>query len=139
MLNCNSNFGGECNCGCHRNRDIRHIMPCCSFCNFCSKRIKLGWLYTHERGCGLAYLDLYKPLMAHMTDSILKGVSTEQMQKFFMSPRNCAMAVNAMKFCIEHENSSIIIEDNEIFVVLDENGNKVSFGKLEDVDEETKA
>lgn len=40
-----------CDCDCHRpGFDIKHVIPCCSICSFCKKRIK-GGAESHELMC----------------------------------------------------------------------------------------
>jgi hypothetical protein len=40
-----------CNCPCHNNNNVRHIMPCCFYCEFCSQKIKYHHYTSHIKVC----------------------------------------------------------------------------------------
>lgn len=39
---------GECKCGCHSGKHIKHIAPCCFVCDACSKKIKYSLMRIHH-------------------------------------------------------------------------------------------
>ena len=41
----------ECDCHCHGNPHVRHIMACCSSCSHCGKRIEITELQAHTEKC----------------------------------------------------------------------------------------
>lgn len=40
-----------CDCDCHTNPNIHHMMPCCDECPWCKERIVIGWYETHKKSC----------------------------------------------------------------------------------------
>jgi len=42
---------GECDCACHKNEGVFHVMPCCDNCPHCDKRIRNGWMDSHLQSC----------------------------------------------------------------------------------------
>lgn len=41
----------ECDCDCHDNPNIRHVMACCSSCQHCGRPVKSFELKGHEQKC----------------------------------------------------------------------------------------
>ncbi len=43
---------GECHCECHKpGRHAAHIMPCCTKCQYCGRRIRREMRLYHEKHC----------------------------------------------------------------------------------------
>lgn len=41
----------ECDCSCHKNKEMKHIMACCLKCEHCGRNIRSGALSEHEECC----------------------------------------------------------------------------------------
>lgn len=41
----------ECNCDCHRNSNMRHVVACCCTCKKCDKRIQSMYYEEHIKKC----------------------------------------------------------------------------------------
>lgn len=41
----------ECDCDCHRNKDIMHCVPCCIKCPICKKNIRTHSFRRHLEDC----------------------------------------------------------------------------------------
>ena len=41
----------ECDCICHTNLEVRHVMACCTRCGYCRKNIKTIHIVGHEEAC----------------------------------------------------------------------------------------
>jgi hypothetical protein len=44
-------FGEICSCGCHNNKNIRHVISCCVTCPSCDGRIKTSFYDNHVKKC----------------------------------------------------------------------------------------
>lgn len=40
-----------CSCDCHTNKGVRHIAPCCKWCQKCKKNIKRSHMKDHDERC----------------------------------------------------------------------------------------
>ena len=43
----------KCNCDCHHDKNIRHVMPCCQVCKYC-KEVQ-GFGHLHEKADGIFF------------------------------------------------------------------------------------
>lgn len=41
----------ECDCICHTQPDIVHVVACCTKCSFCGKNIRMVYIDSHEEEC----------------------------------------------------------------------------------------
>lgn len=53
----------ECECGCHHNDNIMHIVACCSQCSVCEKRIKYNF-DKHHTECKNDLLEKMEKVLA---------------------------------------------------------------------------
>jgi hypothetical protein len=52
-----------CNCSCHRNKNCKHIVACCTECSICGKRIKMTSNFEkHRAACEANRQDLLNNL-----------------------------------------------------------------------------
>jgi|GEM_PF-2998725 len=42
----------KCDCPCHNNQNVKHVISCCVSCPECGQRIKRGMLDKHLEECG---------------------------------------------------------------------------------------
>jgi hypothetical protein len=40
-----------CNCPCHNQLTVQHFEDCCKYCQYCRKRILIGYFETHQNVC----------------------------------------------------------------------------------------
>ena len=48
----------KCNCDCHHDKNIRHVMPCCQVCKYCKENIESGYYDSHVEKCKLSVFNI---------------------------------------------------------------------------------
>lgn len=68
------NFIDECECSCHFEEGVYHIMACCDICPACEKRIKFGY-DKHVAACKEKYIRyLERVLVRELTEEEKKSL-----------------------------------------------------------------
>lgn len=85
----------ECDCSCHYNDGVRHVIACCYECANCGKQIK----HTADHKCGIAYTpeaQKYRNLEFACPEcgSSYFGSSIIDMNKDYLAPDNMARHCN---------------------------------------------
>lgn len=54
----------HCNCDCHEQFGVEHIIPCCYNCHYCDNNIVTFYYDSHIKDCEEKHKDFSKPLVA---------------------------------------------------------------------------
>lgn len=71
----------ECDCSCHTDKHMMHIMACCHVCSYCKKNIRRFAIESHEKKCKEKFQELFtvkseklNKILKEVYDKVLKDI-----------------------------------------------------------------